>query len=91
MKRKNNFHIIISNGILLIIFIFALVIRMSFFLSLKPWNNEVVNKIILQSGDANEYHKDALSLLSKKTFEDFNGFRDPWLSLFCCNNLYDFF
>jgi hypothetical protein len=54
---------------------------MGIFVSLQPWNDEVVNKTILVT-DATEYHQLGLSLLSKKSFEDFDAFRTPRYPVF---------
>ena len=54
---------------------------MAFFVSLQPWNNEVVNKTIIVS-DATGYHKLALSMLSEKSFVDFDAFRTPGYPIF---------
>lgn len=73
MKKNNIYRFFSTNGLLLIILL-ALVIRIVFFVSLKPWDNEVVKKTIIVE-DALEYHPLALSLLSDKSFESFGTHR----------------
>lgn len=80
MKKNSIYQFISTKGLLLII-ILAFVIRMGFFVSLQPWNNEVVNKTIIVS-DASGYHQLALSILAKKSFEDFDAFRTPGYPVF---------
>jgi 4-amino-4-deoxy-L-arabinose transferase-like glycosyltransferase len=83
MKKNSIYQFFNSKGLLLIILI-AFVIRMGFFVSLQPWNKEVVDKTIITSNasDASGYHKLALSLMSKKSFEDFDAFRTPGYPVF---------
>ncbi len=69
-----------QNGLILIIAL-AFVIRMAFFVSLQPWQDEVVKSEIIVK-DARMYHHLALSLIENKSFEDFNGFRNPGYPLF---------
>ena len=79
--KKNNISQFISTRGLLIIILLAFVIRMGFFVSLQPWNNEVISNTILVN-DASGYHQLALSLLSKKSFVDFDSFRTPGYPIF---------
>ena len=79
--KKNKIYQFVNTRGLLIIILLAFVIRMGFFVSLQPWNNEVVSKTIIVS-DASGYHQLALSLLSKKSFEDFGAFRTPGYPVF---------
>jgi 4-amino-4-deoxy-L-arabinose transferase-like glycosyltransferase len=79
--KKNNFYQLFNAKGLLLIILLAFVIRMIFFIALQPWENEVINKTILVK-DAAGYHQLALSLLSKKSFEDFDTFRTPGYPLF---------
>jgi 4-amino-4-deoxy-L-arabinose transferase-like glycosyltransferase len=80
MKKNNIYQFFNSKGLLLIILI-AFIIRMVFFVSLRPWNNEGVSKIKIDP-DAIEYHQLALSLLSQKSFEGFDAFRTPGYPVF---------
>ncbi len=80
MKKNNIYQFFNSKGLLLIILL-AFIIRMGFFISLKPWNNEVINNMILVS-DASGYHQLALSVLYKKSFEDFDAYRTPGYPVF---------
>jgi 4-amino-4-deoxy-L-arabinose transferase-like glycosyltransferase len=84
--KKNSFYQFINTHALLLIILLAFAIRMVFFVSLKPWDNEEVNKNIIV-GDALEYHPLALSLLSEKSFESFGNhstgsYRTPGYPLF---------
>jgi 4-amino-4-deoxy-L-arabinose transferase-like glycosyltransferase len=80
MKKNNIYQFFNTKGLLLIILL-AFVIRIVFFVSLQPWDNEVVNKTIIIN-DASGYHQLALSLLSNKSFEGFDGFRTPGYPVF---------
>ena len=80
MKKNNICKFFNTKGFLLII-ILALVIRMTFFVSLKPWSNEVVDSTVLVL-DARGYHQLALDLLSNKSFKDFDDFRTPGYPVF---------
>lgn len=80
MKKNDVYQFFNSKGLLVIILL-AFIIRMGFFVSLKPWNNEVVNNMIIVS-DASVYHHLALSVLSKKSFDDFNAYRTPGYPVF---------
>ncbi|MHB2149550.1 ArnT family glycosyltransferase [Calditrichota bacterium LG25] len=80
MKRINFYQLINTKGLFLIILL-AFVIRLGFFFSLQPWDNEVVKKTILVL-DAYGYHFLALTLLNNKTFEAFDGFRTPGYPIF---------
>lgn len=80
MKKNNIYQFFSAKGLLLIILL-AFVIRMGFFVSLQPWNKEVVDTTIIVS-DASGYHQLALSLLSNKTFDAFDAFRTPGYPLF---------
>jgi 4-amino-4-deoxy-L-arabinose transferase-like glycosyltransferase len=79
--KKNNFYQFLSSKGLLLIILLAFVIRIVLFVSLKPWDNEVVKQSVI-IGDALEYHPLALSLLSDKSFEGFNALRTPGYPLF---------
>lgn len=68
------------NGLLLVVLL-AFVIRMIFFVLLKPWNEEVVNETVI-TWDAIEYHQLALSIISNKSFEIFGAVRTPAYPLF---------
>lgn len=78
--KNRSYKLTRPKGLLLIILL-ALVIRIVFFVSLKPWDSEVVNENILVD-DAYGYHKLASSVLSNKSFEDFTGWRTPGYPLF---------
>jgi len=80
MKKNNIYQFFSAKGLLLIILL-AFVIRMGFFVSLQPWNKEVVDTTIIVS-DASGYHQLALSLLSNKTFDAFDAFRTPGYPFF---------
>ncbi len=80
MNKNDIYHFFNTKGLLLIILI-AFIIRIVFFVSLQPWENEVVNKTIIVT-DAIGYNRLALSFLSNKSFEDFGGFRTPGYPLF---------
>jgi len=80
MKNSSLTQFLKTRGLLLILLL-AFVIRIGFFVSLQPWNKEVVDKAIIVS-DGIGYHHLALSLLSKKSFEDFDAFRTPGYPLF---------
>jgi hypothetical protein len=69
MKKKDIYQFFNANGFLLII-ILAFAIRILFFVSLGPWNNEVVENTVITT-DAIEYNQLALSLLDNKSFEGF--------------------
>ncbi len=82
--KKNNAHIFLTtNGLYLIIAI-ALIIRMAFFLSYKPWDQDVVDVAIhnYSNSDAPVYNQLALSLLSDKSFYNFNACRTPGYPVF---------
>jgi 4-amino-4-deoxy-L-arabinose transferase-like glycosyltransferase len=83
MKKFIIYKFFDSKELLLVVFI-AFVIRMGFFISLQPWNNEVVEKTVITSidSDASLYHERALSLLSKKSFDDFDTYRTPGYPVF---------
>lgn len=66
---------------LLRILILAFVVRMAFFLALKPWCPEVLSEKIIIS-DAIEYNRLALSILETKSFVEFTGLRTPGYPLF---------
>jgi len=80
MKKNRISQFVSANGLLLVILL-AFTIRMIFFVSLKPWNDEVVNKTVI-TGDAIEYHPLALSIITNKSFEDFSEIRTPGYPLF---------
>jgi len=80
MKRNNISQFINTRGLLIIILL-AFVIRMGLFVSLQPWNKEVVSNTVLVN-DASGYNQLALSLLSKKSFVDFDAFRTPGYPVF---------
>jgi len=80
MKKNNIYQFFSAKGLLLIILL-AFVIRMGFFVTLQPWNKEVVDTTIIVS-DAYGYHQLALSLLSNKTFNAFDAFRTPGYPFF---------
>lgn len=80
MRKNSIYQFLTARGLLLIILL-ASVIRMSFFVSLQPWNKEVVDNTIVVA-DAYGYHELALSLLSEKTFDAFDGLRTPGYPLF---------
>jgi 4-amino-4-deoxy-L-arabinose transferase-like glycosyltransferase len=81
MKRNNRVsEFIKANGLVLVLCV-AFAIRFAFYISLQPWNNEVVNKTILVT-DSPSYHNLALSLISTKSFESFDGFRTPGYPIF---------
>lgn len=80
MKKNKISQYLSANG-LLIVLLLALIVRMVFFISLQPWNDEVVNNEIIV-GDALEYHPLALSLLSNRSFEDFDSLRTPGYPFF---------
>lgn len=80
MKKNEIYQFLNTKGLLLII-ILALVIRMVFFVSLKPWDNEVVKQTVIV-GDALEYHPLALSLVSSRSFDGFNALRTPGYPVF---------
>jgi len=82
MKKNKIYQFLSSKGLLLIILL-AFVIRMSFFISLQPWNKEVVNhKILSQYSDEIGYHQRALTLIINKSFKDFDAFRTPVYPIF---------
>jgi 4-amino-4-deoxy-L-arabinose transferase-like glycosyltransferase len=80
MKKNEIYQFINTKGLLLIILL-ALVIRMICFLSLKPWDSEVVKQSVI-IGDAMEYHPLALSLVSTKSFDEFSALRTPGYPIF---------
>jgi 4-amino-4-deoxy-L-arabinose transferase-like glycosyltransferase len=80
MKRNKVSQFFTTNGLLLIILL-AFFIRMVYFVSLQPWNNEVINKTILEH-DAGGYHNMALGLLSEKSFNNFDSARTPIYPIF---------
>jgi 4-amino-4-deoxy-L-arabinose transferase-like glycosyltransferase len=80
MKKDRIFQFIKNRGLLVIILL-ALIIRLGFFVSLRPWDKEVVdNKIVVF--DAIGYNHLALSFLSNKSFEDFDALRTPGYPVF---------
>jgi 4-amino-4-deoxy-L-arabinose transferase-like glycosyltransferase len=82
MNRTNILNDFNKWGLSFVILI-AFIIRMSFFISLQPWKSNIVNTVVIEKGnDMEGYHNLAVSLLSKKTFEDFNGFRTPGYPIF---------
>ncbi len=80
MKRNNTLGFYKTKEVLLIILL-ALGIRLSFFVLLKPWNSEVVNKKILVH-DSIEYNDIALNFLSDHSFVNCGSFRTPVYPLF---------
>jgi len=74
--KKNDLTEFFNKNTLLIIIFLAFVIRMVCFVSLQPWKTDVVKNTIVIA-DASEYHQLAVSLLTKKSFEDYNAFRTP--------------
>jgi 4-amino-4-deoxy-L-arabinose transferase-like glycosyltransferase len=80
MKKNKVYQFFTTNGLLLIILL-AFIIRMVYFVSLQPWNNEVVNKTILVF-DAGGYHSMALGILSEKSFNNFGSCRTPLYPMF---------
>jgi 4-amino-4-deoxy-L-arabinose transferase-like glycosyltransferase len=82
MNKNNIYQFLSSKGLILIILL-AFVIRMSFFISTQPWEKEIINNKIFSPGsDAAGYHQRALSLITNKSFEDFDAFRTPCYPIF---------
>lgn len=81
IMKRSSLRTFLDNNALLFIIILGLIIRMSFFISLKPWNTEVLTNTVLVF-DAGGYHELALNLLSNKSFEDFSNFRTPGYPVF---------
>lgn len=80
MKKIKIFQFLTTKGLTLIVF-FAILINISFFVSLQPWKDDVVKTTIL-SGDAPGYNKLALTLLTEKSFKNFGTLRTPGYPLF---------
>jgi len=69
-----------SGLILLLICLFALCIRVWFFVALQPWDEQVVqDKVII--ADSARYHTQALDIITKKTFANFDPYKTPGYSL----------
>ena len=70
-----------SSLILRFICVLSLLIRLSFFVALEPWNEEVVqNKIVV--GDSARYTTYALNLLTNHSFSNVDAFAVPGYPLF---------
>lgn len=67
--------------ILFLICLFAIFIRVLFFVALRPWDEQVVqNKVII--GDSHGYHELALGIIADRTFSGFAANRTPFYPLF---------
>jgi hypothetical protein len=55
---------------------------MAFFISLPPWDKDVLNNSIMVLADASEYNHLALSVLDNKSFENFGTLRTPGYPVF---------
>jgi|GEM_PF-790453 4-amino-4-deoxy-L-arabinose transferase-like glycosyltransferase len=81
MERNNRIsEFIKANGLVLVLCV-AFTIRLAFYISLQPWNNDVIFSTILLS-DAPSYHNLAQSLIHTKSFEYFDGLRTPGYPVF---------
>jgi 4-amino-4-deoxy-L-arabinose transferase-like glycosyltransferase len=80
MKKSSIYQFCDSNALFLILTL-AFIIRITFFLSLQPWNPDVVEKTVLVS-DATGYHQTALAILSDKSLEGVSAFRTPGYPVF---------
>jgi 4-amino-4-deoxy-L-arabinose transferase-like glycosyltransferase len=80
MKKNKIYKLFDTKGVLLIILI-GFAFRMVFFVSLKPWDDKVINKTILVY-DAGGYHSMALGLLSEKSFNSVGSVRTPIYPMF---------
>lgn len=80
MKKDKIYQFLKKKGLHVVI-VLALIIRVSFFVSLRPWDEKVVEKDIIVY-DAVGYNELALSFLSNRSFEDFDAFRTPGYPLF---------
>ena len=69
-----------KNGLLLLIIV-AFIFRMGFFVSLRPWDENVINKTILID-DATGYNRMALGILNEKSFDSLGSIRTPGYPLF---------
>ncbi len=59
--------------ILLSMVLLALSVRVVFFLAVRPWEEQVLQEVIL-SGDAPYYHELAVHVLSEGSFSSFGSF-----------------
>ncbi|MBP7508619.1 MAG: glycosyltransferase family 39 protein [Prolixibacteraceae bacterium] len=80
MKKSDITQFILSYGLHLIIGL-GLIIRLTFYISLEPWNENLIDKTLNMS-DEIEYHNVALDLEQKRSFENFSSFRTPLYTLF---------
>jgi len=66
---------------IIIIALFALIIRVIFFIAVQPWNEQILqNKILVK--DSADYHKLALSILNTRSFSSWNPVRTPGYPIF---------
>lgn len=79
--KKNRFLQLSDAYSLLIIITLAFGLRLIFFSTVQPWNERITNEPAIES-DALEYNQLALSIISDKSFENFNSFRTPGYPLF---------
>ncbi|MBN2771644.1 MAG: glycosyltransferase family 39 protein [Spirochaetes bacterium] len=79
--KKNKFLQFIEEYGLIVIIILAFGFRLIFFTTVQPWNEKVANQPVIES-DALEYNQLALSIISDKSFKNFNSFRTPGYPLF---------
>ncbi|MDR3665988.1 MAG: glycosyltransferase family 39 protein [Ignavibacteriaceae bacterium] len=80
MKKNKAYQFLTDNG-LLVILLLAFIIRMIYFVSLQPWNNDVINKSVL-AYDAGGYHNMALGLLFDHSFNNCGSIRTPVYPIF---------
>lgn len=73
---KSNIKQFFSTNALLLIVLLGFVIRMVFFVSLQPWDQNRIDTMVI-ADDATEYHQLATSILSLGSFDGFDGFRTP--------------
>jgi 4-amino-4-deoxy-L-arabinose transferase-like glycosyltransferase len=81
MKKHTVYQFLSGKGILFILLL-AIVIRAAFFISLPPWNKDVLTNSIMTLADAPEYNHLALSVLDNKSFENYGTLRTPGYPVF---------
>lgn len=68
---------ILRKNFFIIICLVAFFFRFFLFLGLQPWENTAAERLVSPTFDSFDYHRLAISLIEKKSFESFDGFRIP--------------